>query len=183
MGTWRAVRVSLSPAFLVLALLALAFLVQAGAAQTQDDEAVPRPIGTHVNDFVNLLDDEQNHAITKAFADLRRDHDIDAIIVTLNKVRSDYTLDDAARRIGWLWHVDRGRSTRWIIMLVLAEGRVQISVGEAFSDDAQQVIEETLGLMITTAQRENLAAALVTGAQTIARRMPSMIEDAGDEDR
>ncbi|WP_226780720.1 TPM domain-containing protein [Oceaniglobus trochenteri] len=150
------------------ALLALTLLVAPLHAQVY-----PEPASPYVNDFADLLPEEDEAALARQLEGLRDEHDIEMTVVTILR-RADYgqsdTIEEFATGLFNAWGVGDSRRNDGVLVLVAREDReMRIALGSGYSSDwdwqARLVIDD---YFLPSFQADNYLRGILTGTtQTI----------------
>lgn len=136
------------------------------------DDVIPAPLSAHVSDFAGALEPSDAARAQDALLALKRDHGIDAHLVTVKSVKGIEDLDTVARRLGWVWNLDPGRGTHYLVILAVGSN-VSLQGGDGFESSGQRVIDDVIGQMILVARERGVSAALAHGAVALAAQMPA----------
>src|SRR5688572_23653840 len=82
----------------------------------------PQPNGTHVNDYADILTDQDAEQIQTLLDQLQREHGIEAIVVTINSIH-DYpvnqaTIESFATALFNTWGIGNSETNKGVLILV-----------------------------------------------------------------
>jgi uncharacterized protein len=120
--------ISLSLAFLLMALIGFAVRAQTGYPEAKD---------LYVNDFARLLTANDRSAIRTALAKLRDDAGIHAVVATIQTVHGyrtvDQTFESFATNLFNKWGIgDRQRNDGVLILVAVKDRKVRIELGSGY---------------------------------------------------
>lgn len=112
---------------------ALALLWLATLATAQE---LPAPITSYVNDYIDLLPEAEEAALTRQLSDLKRDHDIEMTVVLMSS-KSAYAstepLETFSTRLFNTWGIGDASRNDGILLLVLKDDReTRIELGKSY---------------------------------------------------
>lgn len=141
------------------------------AVQAQGE--YPQPVDSFVNDYVGLLTAEDTANVENLFVALKREHGIEATVVTIGSV-SDYntgdtTIESFATHLFNTWGIgDKTRNNGVLLLVAVDDRNVRIEVGAGYGASQNGNMREVINEHILPSFRDgNFSRGIYRGARAI----------------
>ncbi|MCX7014009.1 MAG: TPM domain-containing protein [Candidatus Sumerlaeota bacterium] len=156
-----------APAFL---LAAIVFAAGAPTARA----AYPQAADSYVNDFADVLSPDQETRIRTLLSDLKRDHGIAAVVVTVPSwnayATGDPSMESFATGLFNAWGIgDRSRNDGVLILMARQDRMVRIELGSGYGASFDSKMQAIInGKMIPRFKANQYGQGLLDGARAVA---------------
>jgi uncharacterized membrane protein YgcG len=164
----RILAVAIMLAFLTLAQKGVTVFAQGG---------YPEPTDPYINDYAGLLSNEDAVDIRTLFTNLKREHGVEATVVTINSIRDydrgDKTIESFASNLFNTWGIgDKERNNGVLILVAVNDRKMRIEVGSGYGDSQDANMQEVINEhMLPNFKREQYSYAIYRGAQAVVGKL------------
>jgi uncharacterized protein len=120
----------------------------------------PQPNETHVNDYADILTDQDVQQLQTLLDQLQQEDGIEAIVVTINSIH-DYpvnqaTIESFATALFNTWGIGDSKTNKGVLILVaVTDRKVRIELGRGYGSQYNSAMQEVINEHILPAFRQN----------------------------